>query len=294
MIVRDLLTRWKIVVDDKTLNKLDRQIRQTKRNFEAAGKASIKFGKNLSLFVTAPLVGLGAILVKTASDAEEGASKFGTVFKSIAGEADKTAESLKNSFGLSRAESKELLGDTGDLLTGFGFTQESALELSNSVQELAVDLASFTNFSGGAQGASKALTKALLGERESIKSLGISILEEDVKRKVALNTANGMTFATTRQAKAFATLTLAQEQSQNAIGDFARTNKQFANRLRIMRSRANDLAVSFGQILLPAALKLVNAVLRWAMKICTFCQKTCAKMSFWVLRKRTRVVFLGN
>lgn len=260
MIVRDLLTRWKIVVDDKTLNKLDRQIRQTKRNFRDAGKEAIRFGKNLSVFVTLPLLGLGAVLVKTASDAEEGASKFGTVFESIRNEANQTAEDLKNSFGLSRAESKALLADTGDLLVGFGFTEKSALKLSNEVQQLAVDLASFTNFSGGADGASRALTKALLGERESIKSLGISILEEDVKARVLLNTTRGLTFETKRQAKAAATLMLAQEQSKKAIGDFARTNQQFANRLRIMRARINDLAVSFGQILLPPALRLVNAV----------------------------------
>ena len=260
MIVRDLLTRWKIVVDNKTLGKLDRQIRQTKRNFNEAGKAAIKFGKNLSVFVTLPLVALGAVLVKTASDAEEGASKFGTVFSALRKESEATAEQLKKDFGLSRAQSKELLADTGDLLTGFGFSQKAALELSNSVQELAVDLASFTNFSGGADGASRALTKALLGERESIKSLGISILEEDVKARVLLNTKKGLRFETERQAKATATLQLAQEQSKNAIGDFARTNQQFANRLRIMRARINDLAVSFGQILLPPALRLVNAI----------------------------------
>ena len=260
MIVRDLLTRWKIVVDDKTLNKLDRQIRQTKRNFDKAGTSAIKFGKRMSTFVTLPLLALGAVLVKTASDAEEGASKFNTVFKSIRVEANKTAEELKNSFGLSRAESIELLGSTGDLLTGFGFAEKSALKLSNEVQQLAVDLASFTNFSGGTRGASNALTKALLGEREAIKSLGISILEEDVKARVLLNTQKGMLFATARQAKAVATLQLAQEQSKNAIGDFSRTNQQFANRLRIMRARAIDLAVSFGQILLPTALRMVNAI----------------------------------
>ena len=163
-------------------------------------------------------------------------------------------------------KAKELLGDTGDLLTGFGFAQDKALDLSKGVQELAVDLASFTNFSGGAEGASKALTKALLGERESIKSLGISILEEDVKKRVALLTSKGMTFETNRQAKAFATLQLAQEQSKNAIGDYARTSGQFANQFRLMKTRISDVAISFGKILLPpalAVLKMVIKVVEW-------------------------------
>ena len=99
--------------------------------------------------------------------------------------AEDTAKTFRQSFGLSRKAAKQLLGDTGDLLVGFGFTEDAALDLSKKVNELAVDLASFTNFSGGAEGASLALTKALLGERESIKSLGIAITEADLKKFAA-------------------------------------------------------------------------------------------------------------
>ncbi len=148
--------------------------------------------------------------------------------------------------------------DTGDLLTGFGFTQESALDLSDQVNQLAVDLASFTNFSGGAQGASEALTKALLGERESVKALGISILDADVKAKVLENTQAGLTFETERQAKAYATLQLAQEQSGNAIGDFARSQDSFANQSRIAQAAVEDLSVAIGEQLLPFATTAVS------------------------------------
>ncbi len=216
--------------------------------------------RNAMLGITLPIVGLAGVLVKVASDAEETASKFGVVFSSIKTEAESMATNLKKNFGLSSLEAKTLLSDTGDLLTGFGFSQKAALDLSNQVQTLAVDLASFTNFSGGAEGASKALTKALLGERESVKSLGISILETDVKQRVALNATRGMTFESQRQAKAFATLQIAQEQSKNAIGDFARTSQDFANQFRILRGKVIDMAVSFGKLLLPIALKMVKAM----------------------------------
>jgi len=121
-------------------------------------------------------------------------------------------------------------------------------------------LASFTNYSGGAAGASAALTKALLGERESVKSLGISILEEDVKKQMAIQSAEGLAFATERQAKAYATLTIAQNQSKNAIGDYARTSEQFANVMRRTKGRLTDLAVAFGKILLPMATKVLKKI----------------------------------
>jgi len=115
-------------------------------------------GKNLTATVTLPLIGIGGLSLKVASDFEETASKFQTVFSNISKSAENSFETLRAEYGLSSLAAKQLLADTGDLLTGFGFSQQSALELSTQVQKLAVDLASFTNFSGGATGASEALT----------------------------------------------------------------------------------------------------------------------------------------
>jgi hypothetical protein len=210
-------------------------------------------------------VAVGYVLnkfVNAASDAEETASKFNVVFSDVSKQANEVAVNLAKNYGLSSGKSKQLLSDTGDLLTGFGFTGKSALDLSKKVQELAVDLASFTNFSGGAEGASAALTKALLGERESVKSLGISILEEDVKRQVQILSAQGMRFETERQAKAYATLIIAQRQSKNAIGDYARTADGLANKKRLLSQRIKDLVVNIGQKLIPIWSALANVAIK--------------------------------
>ncbi|WP_121665237.1 phage tail tape measure protein [Mesonia aquimarina] len=242
------------------LKQFSSQLQNAQKQLNKAGKQMQNVGRNLTLGVTLPVAGLGVAFVKAASDAEETSAKFDTVFSSISESAKESADILRNSYGLSSKASKQLLSDTGDLLTGFGFSQASALDLSTEVNKLAVDLASFTNYSGGAEGASQALTKALLGERESVKSLGISILEADVKARVLQNTQQGLTFETERQAKAFATLQLAQEQSKNAIGDYARTSDGFANQMRLIKARLNDLAVQFGEIILPYVQKLATFV----------------------------------
>ncbi len=239
------------------------------------GLAATRLGKSLFLRVTVPIALLGAAFIKAASDAEETRSKFATVFQDVAKESEDTADRLAKDFGLSGVKTRELLGDTGDLLTGFGFTGKSALTLSRRVNELAVDLASFTNFSGGAEGASKALTKALLGERESVKSLGIAILEKDVKAKIkALAVTGALRGMTLRQAKAFATLEIAIEQSKNAIGDYARTSDAFANKIRLMNARLFDLKVLMGEILLPIATKLVNKIIELTEKFNKLSPKT--------------------
>ena len=242
------------------LDNLGKSLNELSKKLDSFGKKSTELGKSFSLFVTAPILALGTAAVKTASDTEESFSKFGVVFRDVAKSAEESFKILRNEYGLSSLEAKTLLGSTGDLLTGFGFSQESALELSTEVQKLAVDLASFTNFSGGAAGASDALTKALLGERESVKALGIAILEEDVKKQIAINTSKGLTFETERQAAAYATLELATAQSANAIGDYNRTSDSFANQSRLLGARLSDLSTELGEVLLPLMTKLVTFI----------------------------------
>lgn len=227
---------------------------------EQLGARFTKLGGALTIGVTTPLVLLGRSFVNAASDAEETASKFETVFRSLGDGAERAADRFAESFGQSSTNARRLLGDTGDLLTGFGFTQAAALDLSVSVNELAVDLASFTNFSGGAEGASQALTKALLGETESLKSLGVAIRQTDVDAKVLELTQQGVTFETERQARAYATLQIAQDQSLNAIGDYARTSDSFANTQRRLANALNELSVTFGTVLLPVATRAAEGL----------------------------------
>lgn len=244
-------------------DRFSKSLKGIDKNLQATGRRIQSIGRTMSLAVTLPILALGVTAVKLASDFEETESKFNTVFSSIRQQANDTAKNLKTNFGLSSRAAFELLGDTGDLLVGFGFTEKAALEMSRQVNELAVDLASFTNVQGGAKSASAALTKALLGERESVKSLGISILESDVKARVLLNTQKGLIFESNRQAKAVATLQIATEQSSKAIGDFERTSASFANQMRITRARLEDLGIQIGKIILPLAQKLLKVVKGW-------------------------------
>ena len=239
-------------------------LRKNIQRLDKFGKKMKRTGQSLSQNLTLPLAALGVTSIKLASDFQETQAKFNTVFRDIQGQANQTAKTLQRDFGLSSKASMELLGNTGDLLTGFGFTQEEALKLSADVNKLAVDLASFTNVEGGAATASQALTKALLGERESVKQLGIAITEADLK---AFAEEQGLVFKELdRVAKATLTFELAAKQSANAIGDYERTSGSFANQTRRLMADLENLGVEIGQILLPIAKKgieffkqLVNA-----------------------------------
>lgn len=249
----------------RDFDRLDRSLDNTEKELKQVDKAADKTdGSIISLkgaaaglagaLATVELAQFSKGLVDAASDAEETANKFAVVFSSIQSDAENAATALAENFGLASDEAQKFLADTGDLLTGFGFTQEAALDLSVQLNSLAVDLASFTNVEGGTQRATEALTSALFGETEAAKALGIVITQDVVKAKVdALKATGELTNESDNEARAIATLRLAYEQSKNAIGDFARSQESFANQSRIAEANIRDLKVALGEELLPAA-----------------------------------------
>jgi len=222
---------------NRRMRKADRVVAKMSRKIEQYG--AIAGGA----FLTA-----GAAAMRMAIDAEETRNKFATVFKGVAHSADTMARELQMSYGLGREEAQKLLSGTGDLLTGFGFTEKAALDLSGQVQRLAVDLASFQNLEGGAKRASEALTKALLGETEQAKALGIVIRQKSDEYTALVDTAMKAQGVSLQQAKAMAALKLAVMQSKNAVGDYARTSDSAANQLKLLKTRLADVTLEFGNL----------------------------------------------
>jgi hypothetical protein len=240
---------WKITGDTSSIDKNIKKSQKTTEGFIGTIK---KVGAAIAAsFVVKRIISVGKALVNAASVAEETANKFAVTFKGIANESREAARSLAADFGLSQQKAQDLLASTGDLLTGFGFTRDSALGLSEQVQRLSSDLASFQNLQGGAEQASAALTKGLLGERESLKTLGIVIREADIAQELLIQGKANLTGESLLQAKAEATLQIALRQSKNAIGDFARSQESLANQSRISDALIQDIQVSLGNILLP-------------------------------------------
>ena len=197
-------------------------------------------------------------VIKVASDAQETFSKFDTVFKKVGASASKVAKDFARDFGLSDLAAKRLLGTTGDILTGFGFTSKSALKLSKDLNELAVDLASFQNISTAR--ASEALTKALTGETESLKLLGIVIRQDTKEFRENIAAIQATQGVSLQQAKSLEILRQATIQSKNAVGDFARTQNQFANQQKVLNKNIENFIVFLGSGLLPLATKVIKAM----------------------------------
>ena len=246
-----------LILNDKDFQT---NLRKSTQSLKKFGKNMQRLGDDLTRNVSLPILAIGAGAVKLASDLEETDSKFRTVFSSIEQQAINTAKAFQEEFGLAEETSKKLLSSTGDLLVGFGFTEDAALELSEKVNRLSVDLASFTNFEGGAAGASRALTKALVGETESAKSLGIVIRQNTAEYKNQVAEIMRSQGVSELQAKAIANLDIAFSQSTKALGDFQRTQGSVANQSRQLSEALKQLGANFGKDLLPVAQSFIKVL----------------------------------
>lgn len=254
---------YKIVGDDKDFQK---SLKRSAKALKKSGKQMQQLGKSLTLGLTVPIAGIGAAMVKTAIDAEETRAKFETAFAGITDAADQTVSNLQDGYGLARQEAEKLLSNTGDLFKGFGATADQALRMSNDVQELAVDLSSYNNIQGGAARASEILTKAALGERDALTSLGIKISETDVKQRILEKGQEDLTGRAMLLARAQATVELAYSQSGDALGDYNRTQDSTANQIRQIKADIKDLSVEIGRELLPTVRAGLQTVSEWIDK----------------------------
>jgi hypothetical protein len=159
------------------------------------------------------------------------------------------AREMQENYGMSEFAAKSALSFTGDLLTGFGFSQEKALELSIQTAKLGADLAAFTNYAGGAEGAINALTKGMLGETEMMKQLGVVVRATDKDFMALVKTLMETRGVTLNEARAEATLLTAINQSKNAIGAYAREADTLSTQMKLTGQRMVDLKMKIGGFL---------------------------------------------
>ena len=177
-----------------------------------AGAAITTFGIN----AIPALVGFGAELYSLGQASEVGAKKTAKVFGDSAADISEWADEVNESLGLSDEAVGTLATSMGDLLVPMGFSREEAAKLSMETTEAAGALSAWSEGKYDAAEVSAILTKAMLGEREGLKALGISISAAEVDQRALTIAQNEGRDAVTAQDKAIATQQLILEKSTDA------------------------------------------------------------------------------
>lgn len=199
-----------------------------------------------------------AKMFKWGSLVEETGSKFNTVFAQSRDDVSKFLDTFARKAGLSRQESQGLIATTGAIAQGMGFAVEESAKMSIAVTELAGDLSSFNNLP--TEEVLQAIQSALVGERESLKRLGVVILESDVQRRALINTNKLTAKSLTQVEKATATLQLISERAGVAVGDLDRTMGSAANVAKRVRSDFVNLRDAIAVAVLPALAEMLGSM----------------------------------
>jgi len=126
------------------------------------------------------------------------------------------AKLLANDLGLTNNEFIKAASNTADLLIPLDFSRKKSAELSSGLVQLSGALNEWQGGTLGAAEVGNILTKAMLGENEQLKQLGIAILQDSKEFTNLVKAKMKDEGATRAQAKAMATYELIQKKSADA------------------------------------------------------------------------------
>jgi hypothetical protein len=264
---RELLGQLKKVNGElDTYNAKIKQTTKTTGNAESALGKMVKSGlapltaAMAGAFAVSKVVEFGTELFKLGTEMEVMGRKAQTVFGEALPQVTAQAEKNAAAMGFSVGQYIDASAAIGDLLIPMGFLREEAAGISTSLVDLSGALSEWTGGQRSASEVSEILSKALLGQREGLKQLGISISQADVDARLLEKGLKGLTGQMLEQAKAAVTLELITEKSADAQAAFAENSETLIRKQAELRAATQEIRESLAQALIPVFQRLTEAV----------------------------------
>lgn len=246
------------------LQNFDRQMKKMQKSIGNIGDKMQKLGKRMSIAFTVPLMAIGTVGLKTASDLKEVQNVVDTAFGESAETINKWSKTTLKAFGLSQLQAKQFAGVIRSMTGSMGLSAKEADNMSMRIAELTGDMASFYNL--GVDDMFTKIRSGLSGEIEPLKALGINL---SVANMEAFRMSKGIRKAyneMTEAEKVTLRYNYILDTTKNAHGDFSKTNDSFANSLRVVKVQFMEVAAQIMTNVLPmleTLLSNVRKVLDW-------------------------------
>ena len=247
--IQDESKKWDKSVDDSSGNISSSLVGAF--NAVVTSAAFIKVGQMLLQF--------GAESIQLASDLEEVQNVVDVTFGTEGSKKiESWAKAASSQFGLTELQAKQYASTLGAMMKSNGMTSDEVLELSTDLAGLAADMASFYNMDFDT--AFSKIQSAMAGMTLPMRQLGIDMTEGSLS---AFAMAEGMETAYSKMSEKEQQLVryrYLMKVTADAQGDFARTSDSFANSQRRMATGFDTLKAQIGDLLLPIATDVSNAI----------------------------------
>lgn len=221
-----------------------------------------------SAFAVREIVKFGKEAISLGSDLEEVQNVVDVVFGEMSGAINQFANDAIEAYGLSVTSAKKYTSTMGAMLKSMGMSTGAAAEMSMQLTGLAGDMASFYNLDP--EEAFSKIRAGISGETEPLKQLGINLSVANLEAYALAQGISKSYSAMTQQEQALLRYNYLLSVTADAQGDFARTAGSWANQVRILKERFNQLKATLGQGFIAAltpVIKVLNTLLGYLQKV---------------------------
>ena len=223
------------------------------------GKAGVALA-GFALVGGAAAIGIGSAVNSMGVEMETLRAKSQVVFGDSLGQVTKWADANAAAMGLTSLQATSLATNMADLLKPMGFTAEQAAVMSTEMTDLSGALSAWSGGTIDAAGVSDIMTKAMLGETDGLKQLGISISAADVATRLAEKGQTALTGAALAQAEALAVQELILEKSTDAQTAWADGSMDAVKAANEQKASIQGIKESFVNALYPAIQKVIPLI----------------------------------
>lgn len=261
--ILNLKDNFSKTIDKTTKNTKDfqRQLKHTQNSVKAMKDGVNQAFKGIALKMGGLVAGIGLAnfakeSIMLASDLDEVKNVVDTTFGKSSKTIDNWSKNAIKAFGIGELQAKQFNGTLGAMMKTAGFSGDTLAKMTTDVAGLAGDIASFRNMEP--EEAFEKLKSIVTGSSEPVEALGLDFrvasLEAYAMSKGIKKAYKNMSNAEQIQLRYNYTM----EKTKDMQGDFNKTNKGFANQLRIAKARLKQLGASVASYTLPPLNKLLN------------------------------------
>lgn len=234
---------------DKGLNSLKNQANGLNTTFKRLGVA---IG---TAFSVRAIANFGKRITSIASDLQEVQNVVDVSFGEMSYKMEEFSQKAIEAFGLSQLEAKRTGSSYMAMAVGMNMAMDKASDMAVTLTALSADMASFYNINQGE--ARTALSSVFTGETETLKRYGILLtevnLQEYARQQGITKSINKMT----QQEKVMLRYHYLLNATRLAQGDFARTQDDWANQVRILNESFKELLTTLGNVLIPVLVRVI-------------------------------------